>query len=270
MEVLPEEQINLIVQADDYGACSAISHGILSCFQAGVVTQGSVIVPAADAPRAMWAARQAGMPLGVHLALMCEWDGIRWYPLTPAPSLRAPDGAFLPDLESLRGQADVPEAASELRAQIRAAITAGVQITHMESHVRVFDVELLAALSAEFAIPCRDTNTKPEASMNLDSLWHLSLAAPEFKTQALLDHVSALQPGVHMIVAHPAVDSDELLNLCPRTSRRWKWARDIRVSDAAALLDPRFTKLCATRNVRLASTSELTCYQAARQRQDGM
>lgn len=245
------DRIRLIVQADDYGACPAISDGILRCFQAGVVTQASVIVPAPDAQRAMRLALAAGMPLGAHLALLCEWEGLRWAPLTPAPSLRADDGAFPDDLGQLRAQADLAEAESELREQIRAAQKAGVAVTHLESHVRVFDPVLLARLSDHFGLPCRDKVPSPGVPMELNSLWHLSVQDPERKAEALLNHVAGLEPGTHMIVAHPADDLPELLTLCAPSSRRWKWARDIRVSDTGALLDPRFTEACAARGVEL-------------------
>ncbi|MDT0266824.1 ChbG/HpnK family deacetylase [Streptomyces sp. DSM 44915] len=246
-------RVRLVVQADDHGACPAVSDGILRCFQAGVVTQASVIVPAPDAPRAIAAALAAGLPLGAHLALLCEWEGLRWGPLTAAPSLRAVDGAFPDDLARLRAQADLGEAAAELRAQLRAATTAGVRLTHLESHVRVLDPGLLARISAEFGLPCRDEVPAPGVPMALDSLWHLSLQDPATKAEALARHVAGLGPGTHMVVAHPAEDRPELLTLCSPDSRRWKWARDIRVSDTAALLDPRFLASCAERDVELTA-----------------
>lgn len=247
------DRIRLIVQADDYGACPAISDGILRCFRAGVVTQASVIVPAPDAPRAIRAALAAGLPLGAHLALLCEWEGLRWSPLTAAPSLRAPDGAFPDDLGRLRAQADIGEAEDELRAQLRAAERAGVRLTHMESHVRVFDTPLLARLSAESGLPCRDPVPAPGVPMELDSLWHLSVQDPRSKSEALADHLAGLRPGLHMIVSHPAEDRPELRSLCSPSSRRWKWARDIRVSDMAALTDPGFAERCAARDIELVS-----------------
>jgi hypothetical protein len=253
-----EDRIRLIIQADDYGACPAISDGILRCFQAGVVTQASVIVPAPDAPRAMRAALASGLPLGAHLALLCEWQGLRWSPLTAAPSLRAQDGAFFDDLEQLRARAEIGEAEDELRAQLRAAESAGVRLTHMESHVRVFDTPLLTRLSAESGLPCRDPVPAPGISMELDSLWHLSVQDLHSKPEALAGHLASLRPGLHMIVTHPAEDRPELRNLCSPSSRRWKWARDIRVSDMAALMSPDIRRLYAARNIELVSLPALS------------
>ncbi|MEU3017489.1 ChbG/HpnK family deacetylase [Nocardiopsis sp. NPDC007018] len=252
----PGSGVNLIVQADDYGMCPPVTNGILRCFRAGVITQASVMYPAPDAPRALWLATQIGLPLGVHLTLMCEWEGLRWYPLTAAPSLRTDDGAFPPDLPSLKERATLEEAGEELRAQVLTVQAAGVRPTHMESHVRVFHEPLLESLREEFNLPCRDLSDHPEQA-RLDSVWHLSVQAPGERTTALLDHVSELKPGTHMVVAHPADDADLLSTLCPPRSRRWKWARDIRLGDSASLLDPRFLALCTNKGVNLTTSAAL-------------
>jgi predicted glycoside hydrolase/deacetylase ChbG (UPF0249 family) len=246
-------RIRLIVQADDYGACPAITDGVLAGFRAGRITQASIMPPAPDSGRAAWLARLAGLPLGIHLTLACEWEGLRYYPLTPARSLRDQDGAFLPGVPELRARAEPEEALTELRAQVAAVRTAGVHPTHLESHVGVFDAAVLAQLSAETGLPCRDELPAPGRMLKLDSLWHLSVQPYADKVAALCDHVRRLPPGLHMIVAHPAVDSPELLTLTSPESRRWKWARDIRVTDLEALLSPEFGAACAASEVEPAS-----------------
>jgi hypothetical protein len=241
----------LIVQADDFGMCAAVTDGILTAHRAGVVTQASVMVPAPDAGRAMRLANAAGLPLGIHLVLACEWDTLRYYPLTQAASLRAADGAFLPGVAELRAQADPAEALTELRAQVAAARSAGVRLTHMESHVGVFDDRVLARLSVDAGLRCRDPLPPPGFELPLASLWHLSVRPPETKSADLIAHVRGLSAGLHMIVAHPASDDPELDRLCSPSSRRWKWARPIRAGDMTALLDPRFVQACAGAGVTL-------------------
>lgn len=248
-----EPGIRLIVQADDYGATPAVIEGVLRCFEAGVVTQTSVIRPSPHADQALRSALAAGLPMGAHLTLMSEWPGARWSSLTDAPSLRTADGGLPEDLRQLTAQADPDEVRTELRAQVESITRAGVSLTHIESHVQVYDAVLLAELSAETNLPCRDEIPPPGIPMPVDSLWHLSSQEPEDKLAALLAHVATLGSGLHLVVAHPADDLPDLLELCPRSSRRWKWARDIRVSDSAALLDPRFLEMCASRSIELVS-----------------
>ncbi|MEV7022794.1 ChbG/HpnK family deacetylase [Kitasatospora sp. NPDC093558] len=243
----------LVVQADDYGMCPAVTDGILAAHRAGAVTQASVMVPAPDAHRAMWLARRQGLVLGAHLVLACEWEGLRYHPLTPARTLRAADGAFLPGIRELHAAgADPGEALAEFREQLRVMTAAGVVPRHCESHVGVFDPRVLAEISAEWRLPCRDDVPAPGLPMAVDSVWHLSTRPPESKTDDLLAHLAALPPGTHMVVAHPAVDRPELDTLTDPGSRRWKWARPIRVSDLATLLDPRFHEACARLGITLA------------------
>ncbi|WP_181806914.1 ChbG/HpnK family deacetylase [Streptomyces shenzhenensis] len=243
----------LIVQADDYGMCPAVTDGILEAHRAGAVTQASVMVPAPDAHRAMWLARRQNLPLGAHLVLACEWEGLRYHPLTAATTLRAPDGAYLPGIPELRAAgADPGEALAEFREQLRVMAAAGVRPRHCESHVGVFDPQVLAEVSAEWRLPCRDEVPAPGLPMAVDSVWHLSVQPPESKTDDLVAHLSGLPPGTHMVVAHPAADRPELDRLTDPGSRRWKWARPIRVSDLAALLDPRFHEACTRFGITLA------------------
>ncbi|MFJ4851609.1 MULTISPECIES: carbohydrate deacetylase [unclassified Streptomyces] len=247
----------LVVQADDHGMCPAVTDGILEAHRAGVVTQASVMVPAPDAQRAMWLSRRQGLPLGAHLVLACEWEGLRYYPLTPAETLRAQDGAYLPGPPELRAAgADRAEAHAELSEQLRVMSAAGVRPRHCESHVGVFDPAVLAEVSAEWGIPCRDDVPAPGIPMAVDSVWHLSLRPPQSKTDDLLAHLAQLPPGIHMVVAHPAADRPELDMLTEPRSRRWKWARPIRTSDLAALLDPRFPEACTRLGITLAPLPE--------------
>ena len=37
-------------------------------------------------------AKEHRIPLGIHSTLTCEWDGLRWAPITGGPTLRGDDG----------------------------------------------------------------------------------------------------------------------------------------------------------------------------------
>ena len=258
------EERYLIVQADDFGACPAVTDGIVSTFTDGVVTQASVMPPAPDAARALWLAGETSLPLGVHLTLVSEWETLKWYPLTPARSMREPDGSFPPGIAELRARAAPADVLTELRAQLARVHDAGATPGYLECHVGVFNDALLAELSAETGLACRDRVPDPGRTMPLDSVWHLSIQPIAEKITALLAHIASLPPGLHMVVGHPAVDRDELRWLCAPTSRRWRWARDIRVSDAAALLDPRVREACQRHDVRLTSWAEVAQVAQAR------
>ena len=77
----------LIVQADDFGMCHAVNQGIAQSFQSGILTQASAMAPCPWIPEAAALAKQLKIPIGAHGTLTCEWDHLRWRPLTPGASL---------------------------------------------------------------------------------------------------------------------------------------------------------------------------------------
>lgn len=252
----------LIVQADDYGACDAFTDGILACFRQRVVTQASVIPTARAAFRSISLALQVGLPLGVHLTAACEWEALRWRPITAAASLTGRDGFLYSGLQEIREHGDRDELHTEFSAQIDSVIQAGSQPTHLDSHIGVVEPAVLSRLSHEHNLPCRDVSVPQSGPLALGSVWHLSLQPYESKVGRLVQHVRSLPPGLHMLVAHPAEDRDELLNLCSQSSPRWKWARDIRVTDTAALTDERFLAACDEAEVQLTSYEALSSSRA--------
>ena len=80
----------LILQADDFGMCDAVNDGIVAAFRAGTLTQASVMVPCPRFEGAAALAREHAIPVGVHGTLTCEWDFLRWGPLTNGASLTEP------------------------------------------------------------------------------------------------------------------------------------------------------------------------------------
>jgi predicted glycoside hydrolase/deacetylase ChbG (UPF0249 family) len=129
----------VILHIDDLGMCHGGNRAFIDLAGRGLVTCGSVMVPCpwfreiAEA-----AAADRGLDLGVHLTLTSEWRHYRWRPLSTtsrASGLIDDEGYFWRDVASLRARL-VPEAAeAELRAQIEAALAAGLDPTHIDAHM---------------------------------------------------------------------------------------------------------------------------------------
>jgi len=138
----------VIAHADDIGMC----HGANSAFAAvagkGFITSGSVMVPCPWFREiAEMAAANAQFDLGVHLTLTSEWRHYRWRPLTGSSrssGLVDGDGYMWRTARAARDHARPDAVEAELRAQIDAALAAGIDATHLDCHMGT-------ALAGEFA-----------------------------------------------------------------------------------------------------------------------
>lgn len=129
----------VLPHVDDLGSSHGANQAFLALAARGLVTCGSVMVPAPwFRELAEAVCDDQSLDIGVHLTLTSEWDSCRWAPISTisrASGLIDPDGYFWRDVASLR-RALVPEAAeAELRAQIERAIAAGLRPTHIDAHM---------------------------------------------------------------------------------------------------------------------------------------
>jgi predicted glycoside hydrolase/deacetylase ChbG (UPF0249 family) len=151
----------VILHADDVGMCHGANQAFLQLFRAGAIDCGSVMVPCPwFAEIAHEASRDPSLDLGVHLTLTSEWYPFRWGPIStrdPRSGLLDADG-FLPrDVPTLRAGVDPRAAELEMQAQIERALAAGIDVTHLDTHMGAALVpELLPAtlrLAEEFRLP---------------------------------------------------------------------------------------------------------------------
>ncbi len=128
---------HLIVNADDFGLCEAVTAGVARAFDDGIVTSASLL-PTGDSfeHAAALARARPGLDLGIHLALTqtCPLS-----PPTRIPSLLDGGGRFAPDWRAflgryLRGAIRRQHVEIELRAQIERVRLAGLDFSHLDSH----------------------------------------------------------------------------------------------------------------------------------------
>ncbi len=78
------------------------------------------------------------MDLGVHATLNSEWDLCRWAPLStrdPQSGLVDSEGYFPREPEEVQKKAPPEVAAAELNAQVERALAAGIDVTHVDTHM---------------------------------------------------------------------------------------------------------------------------------------
>lgn len=240
----------LIVNCDDAGSSHAANVATYRSMTAGIATSATLMVPC---PWAREAARMLEQrPVGVHLTLTSEYQGYRWRALTGGATLRDAEGFLHKTMQAALECLDLDEVRTECRAQIDTALSWGVDVTHIDTHMNVLQAcddlsEVYFGLAVEFRLPVRMLPPKVtdrgsyiarERALARGVLFPDRMIDPwPWPTRdALSEQLDRLPPGVTEVFAHPALDGDELRGYAATSA-------DIRASDAACLLDPAFAWL---------------------------
>jgi predicted glycoside hydrolase/deacetylase ChbG (UPF0249 family) len=128
-------EVRLVVQGDDFGMCHAVNVGTVEAFRSGILTQASTMAACPWFTEAAALAREFGIPLGVHQTLTCEWDFLRWRPLTDGASLVGEDGTFLRSVAEAQASVTHADAVRELTAQVAKFAAEGLAIEYLDVHM---------------------------------------------------------------------------------------------------------------------------------------
>ena len=239
-----------VVHIDDIGMCSAANAGA-SAALADAATCGSVMVPCPGFPEIARLARDnPHWDLGVHLTLNCEYEDYRWGPLaSEAASLRAPDGGMWPSVDETVEHASVEDVELELRTQVQTAIEAGIDVTHLDSHMgSIFHPKFIEAyfrLALELRLPVFVPRVTQEvlerAGMPLSLERYVEIIdraegmgfpifdaydgdslgyEPGSEVEYNRARAQELGPGLNYLITHCAVGDDELQSLTPDWRQR--------------------------------------------------
>ncbi|MEE9280978.1 MAG: polysaccharide deacetylase family protein [Myxococcota bacterium] len=153
----PEHQV-VVVHVDDIGMSQAANEGALLALE-GAATCGSIMVPCPGFDEIAEIARsRPELDLGVHLTLNAEYESYRWPPLRDdVPGLVSPDGGMWRSTQQTTAHASPEEVERELRAQIQTALDAGIDVSHLDSHMgTVLEpkfIETYLQLARDFELP---------------------------------------------------------------------------------------------------------------------
>jgi len=228
------DAILLIVNGDDVGVSHAANEATIASLERGLMTSATIMVPAPWFPEiAQYARTQPKASFGLHLVHTAEWKGFKWGPVSGrsvVPGLVDPQGYFWPDIKTVYERSTPAEAATEARAQIRKALDAGIDVTHLDSHMGALQFaepyfQVYRELAKEFDLPIRMGSQATLASFGaphqrgqlqtdgivhpdyliyggrkpgepVDAYWHRML--------------EGLGPGVTELFIHAAVAGDEM------------------------------------------------------------
>jgi predicted glycoside hydrolase/deacetylase ChbG (UPF0249 family) len=237
-----------VVHCDDIGMCHAANVGAFEALARGPATCGSIMVPCPWFEEAARMAREdPRLDLGVHLTLNAEWEHYRWGPVagrSAVPSLVDAQGCLPRTALEVVQRAKPAEVALELRAQVEKALDAGIDVTHLDSHMGTCFfppfLEIYAELAREFRVPVFAVQPDAEALAARGMAGLASVLAPLVDALArdgvpVLDAFDAesldfapgdgeahnrrrlarLAPGVTYLICHPARAGEELAAVCP-------------------------------------------------------
>src|SRR5689334_1183946 len=128
----------VVINADDVGMCQATLPAFFDLVDEGLLSSGSMMVPCPWFAEAARACRtRPTVDVGIHLTLTSEWDGYRWGPLStrdPASGLVDDEGYFYRN-QSMWRAPNPQMIRAEMRAQVRHARQAGLDLTHLNCHM---------------------------------------------------------------------------------------------------------------------------------------
>jgi predicted glycoside hydrolase/deacetylase ChbG (UPF0249 family) len=160
----PADARVLILNVDDFGMNHGANVGTIMALKAGGMTSATVMVPCPWFPEAAEFARKTPQAnVGIHLTLTSEWKRYKWGPVVGregAPSLCDEQGYLHSDVPMVYIKARPEEVEKEVRAQIQKALDAGIDVTHVDSHMGTLQYapgyhEMYLRIAKDFNLPCR-------------------------------------------------------------------------------------------------------------------
>src|SRR5271156_4639317 len=224
----------LILNADDFGMCHDQNEGVMRGLKEGLFTSSTILVTCPWFEEAAEFARNNPDPdLGVHLTLTAEWDRYKWGPVLgrdAVPSLVDERGYLWQTVAQVYEHARLDEAEAELHAQIEKAFAAGIDATHLDSHMGTLQLradyhEIYALLADEYRLPIRLASRRRLGTEGMGAILdqldaagvvtpdHLVFYGPSSVTETesyWTNLLRTLKPGVTEILCHPALARDEL------------------------------------------------------------
>lgn len=225
----------LIVNGDDVGMCHEANLATIECLEKGLMRTATMMVPCPWFPEiAAYAKEHPDKDFGIHLCHTSEWKWYRWGPVASRDQVKGlldPDGYLWNDEGEMYKYGTPEEALIEARAQIKKALAAGVDITHLDSHMGALQLDpryfkVYVQLGVEFNLPLRMASQETMARFGQPGLRAQvaaqGIVSPDyFIYDELKDEkadvkafwrriVKNLKPGVTELYIHAAVPTENM------------------------------------------------------------
>jgi len=224
----------LIINADDFGMCHSENSATIAGLEQGAFCSATIMVPCPWFEEVVaFAKRMPGADLGVHITHTSEWDTYKWGPVSgpsAVPGMVDEHGHFYRDVESVYAHARLDEIELETCAQIDRAFAAGIDVTHLDSHMGTLQLDvnyhdLYVRLAAKYRLPIRMAGRSPMRDMGMgqivdltnrlgvlspDHFWYGGPPTPAETPAYWTNVLRNLRPGVSELYIHAALDEPEM------------------------------------------------------------
>ena len=238
----------VIIHTDDIGMCHASVKAFKDLWEFGTITSGAVMVPCPWFPATAQMCREnPEMDMGVHATLNAEWESYRWGPLSTRDQLSGlmdAEGYFNQWNEAVYQNAKSEAVAIEVNLQIERALAAGIDVTHVDSHMGTIMNPKFIQSYIQSAASRLLPNMLPR--VNATGMDMMGIGEEELQSYAPImqqlesqgvpmldgiffmplehadDHIglakkllSELPVGISHFLFHPSIDTPELRAICP-------------------------------------------------------
>jgi predicted glycoside hydrolase/deacetylase ChbG (UPF0249 family) len=238
----------VIIHTDDIGMCHASVQAFKDLWAFGTITSGAVMVPCPWFPAVAQMCREnPEIDMGVHATLNAEWESYRWGPIStrdPESGLLDPDGYFNQWHQAVYDYAKPEAVEREVNAQIERALAAGIDVTHVDSHMGTIMnpkfiqsyIQAAASRLLPNMLPRMDAKGMEMVGMSanerqayepilqqiesmgvpmLEGLVSMPLDQPNGQLEIAKDLFGNLPIGITHFIFHPSIDTAELRSIAP-------------------------------------------------------
>ncbi len=238
----------VIIHTDDIGMCHASVQAFKDLWKFGTITSGAVMVPCPWFPAVAQMCRaNPEMDMGVHATLNAEWESYRWGPVStrdPESGLLDANGYFNQWHQAVYDNAKPEAVEHEVNAQIDRALAAGIDVTHVDSHMGTIMnpkfiqsyIQAAASRLLPNMLPRMDATGMEMVGMNaderqayepimqqlenmgvpmLEGLVSMPLDEPNGQMETAKNLLSNLPIGITHFILHPSIDTAELRSIAP-------------------------------------------------------
>ncbi len=249
---LADDDRAVIIHTDDIGMCQASLAAYADLVEVGLISAASTMVPCPWFPATaeFCRAHPDKVDMGVHITLTSEWrSGYRWGPIStrdPASGLLDETGYLPYTSEEVQARATPEAVQREIQAQVERAVAAGIDVTHIDTHMgTVFDPKFLESYvqtAVQYRVPpmlvrkdeagilAMGMGFTPETAAGLarhiealtamglpmvDNVTFVPYAPGEDHVAHTQQFLKQLPPGLTYLIIHPSVDTPELRAIIP-------------------------------------------------------